>query len=255
MPVRLFRRLAVSLALLTLIVGTSVTPSQAATPGTTPTSSTAAPATKSSATKATKTKKAKKAKKHGCSADLYQGDQRLGPAVLSNSGRVGKELVGYRRTGNLTVAKFLDTYWDGTANGGQGGWIYPKNDGFLSDADDNPIKWTQRLTRGNFVDRFGSEYGAFLAPSGIAYSSRAIPPSSLVSNPAAKCNYSNYRVLRSFKVSAGPIAPWFGQPGRGTQYQLKSDLVPGAPAQLNVMWLISEGYLERVATSGNSKLH
>lgn len=243
---RVLRRLMLFLAVLTLMAGTAIAPSEAATPSTAP----VATAAKSSATSAPAASAS-----HGCSAETYQGDQRLGPAVLSNSGATGKELVGYRRTGSLTVAKFLSSYWDDAANGGQGGWIYPKNDGFLNDADGNPIKWTQQLNRGTFVDRFGSEYGAFLAPSGIAYSSRAIPPSSLVGNPASKCNYSNYRVKKGFKVSAGPIAPWFGQPGRGTQYQLKSELVPGAPDQLNVLWLVSQGYLERVPTTPTAKLH
>lgn len=250
MSMRLFRRLMATLALLMLIVGTTVTPSQAATPGT----ATPSAATVSAATTPAR-KSAAKSAPHGCSAKLHHDDQRLGPAVLSNSGRIGNELVGYRRTGNLTVKNFLDTYWDNTANGGQGGWIYPKNDGFLSDADGNPIKWTQRLVRGDFIDRFGSEYGAFLAPSGSSYSSRAIPPSSLVGQPASRCNYSTYRVKKGFNVSAGPIAPWFGQPGRGTQYQLKNDLVPGAPQQLNVLWLIQQGYLERVPATRPAKLH
>lgn len=37
-------------------------------------------------------------------------------------------------------------------------------------------------------------------------------------------------------VASGPIAPWFGQPGQGTQYN--------APA--NVMSLIASGNIERV---------
>lgn len=49
--------------------------------------------------------------------------------------------------------------------------------------------------------------------------------------------------------------PWFGQPGRGTQYQLKNDLVLGAPQQLNVLWLIQQGYLERVPATRPAKLH
>ena len=42
---------------------------------------------------------------------------------------------------------------------------------------------------------------------------------------------------------AGPIAPGFGQPGLGLQYQLVSSLLAGDPATANVMWLISNGYL------------
>jgi hypothetical protein len=52
-------------------------------------------------------------------------------------------------------------------------------------------------------------------------------------------------VLRLFHAEEGPIAPGFGQPGRGIQFQLLSSLVPGAPSPLNVLWLINNGYLAR----------
>ncbi len=50
-------------------------------------------------------------------------------------------------------------------------------------------------------------------------------------------------MLKPFKAEAGPIAPGFGQPGLGLQYQLVSSLLAGDPATANVMWLISNGYL------------
>ncbi|MFD0331805.1 TNT domain-containing protein [Streptacidiphilus monticola] len=81
---------------------------------------------------------------------------------------------------------------------------------------------------------------------GPPYALRAIPPQSLDGQPAAGCNYHDYRVLRPFSVDAGPIAPWFDQPGLGWQYQLDSALVPGSPARLNVLWLVQNGYLERL---------
>jgi hypothetical protein len=43
-----------------------------------------------------------------------------------------------------------------------------------------------------------------------------------------------------------PIAPGFGQPGGGLQFQLVSSLLPGAPATATVMWLVSHGYLRRL---------
>jgi hypothetical protein len=43
-------------------------------------------------------------------------------------------------------------------------------------------------------------------------------------------------VIKPFVVSSGTIAPWFGQPGQGTQYQASS----------NVLTLIANGSLERV---------
>lgn len=47
-------------------------------------------------------------------------------------------------------------------------------------------------------------------------------------------NYHVYSVIKPFKVLAGPIAPWFGQPGQGVQYQ----------TTVNVATLIADGYLK-----------
>jgi len=180
-----------------------------------------------------------------CSADFYGGDARLGPATLPVVGRVGWELFGYRRTGGLSSTDFLAKYYDPAANGGKGGWIYPQDNGYVV-VDGQPIEWQQTLLPGQDIDRFGSEYGSFLAPESELYAQRSIPPQSLDGTPPAACDYHDYRVLKPLPVDAGPIAPWFGQPGYGLQYQLDGTLVPGAPARLNVLWLVDNGYLERL---------
>ena len=179
-----------------------------------------------------------------CSADLYAGDSRLGPAGLPKLGAVGFQLIGYSRTGHRLVEQFLDRYYDDDA----GSWRYPPDDGYALGPDGEPVKWTQNLSEGWLIDRYGSEYGAFLAPAGLPYTTRSIPPSNLVGNPAAGCNYYRYVVLRPFEVQAGPIAPWFFQTGGGLQYQLSGALVPGAPDRLSVMWLVDNGYLSRVVS-------
>jgi hypothetical protein len=181
-----------------------------------------------------------------CSADFYHDDSRLGPARLPVIGPVGLELIGYHRTGRLSDQAFLAEFWDPTANGGKGGWIYPPDSGYLHGPDGKPIEWQQTLAPGQNIDRYGSEYGSFLAPALSPYRSRAIPPASLDGTPPAGCNYHDYRVLKAFTVDAGPIAPWFAQPGLGLQYQLDATLVPGAPAQINVLWLVDNGYLQRI---------
>jgi hypothetical protein len=177
-----------------------------------------------------------------CSAASFTGDPRLGPAELPVFGRVGFELFGYRRTGGMAPARFLATYYDSAA----GSYRYPPQNGYLLTPGGRPIQVVLTLLPGQRIDRFGSEFGSFLAPEGSPYGSRSIPPASLNSNPAAGCNYHDYRVLRPFRVDAGPIAPWFGQPGLGLQYQLDATLVPGAPTPINVMWLLDNGYLERL---------
>jgi hypothetical protein len=181
-----------------------------------------------------------------CSAAFHDGDPRLGPAELPTAGPVGRELFGYRRTGGLDEQKFLATYYGPTANSGSPGWIYPPADGYVRRPDGTPVEFTATLVPGQAIDRYGSEYGSFLAPEGLPYASRSIPPQSLDGTPAAGCNYHDYRVLKPFKVHSGPIAPWFAQPGYGLQYQLDGALVPDAPTKINVLWLVGNGYLARL---------
>ncbi|MDQ2586857.1 TNT domain-containing protein [Saccharothrix yanglingensis] len=177
-----------------------------------------------------------------CSAELYHDDRRLGPERLPVFGEVGRQLVGYSRTGSLGEEEFLSTYYDDAA----GSWRYPPRDGYELDPSGEPITWREPLAEGELVDRYGSEYGAFLAPRGLRYTSRSIPPQNLVGVPAEDCNYHVYRVTADFEVDAGPIAPWFGQAGGGVQYQLRGALVPGAPERLDVLWLLDNGYLQRL---------
>lgn len=182
-----------------------------------------------------------------CSATFYDGDSRLGPAQLPLFGPVGLQLFAYARTGLYSPQQFLAQFYSPTANNGSPGWIYPPDNGYVIDRDGNPVEWTATLSAGADIDRYGSEYGSFLAPAGTPYGARSIPPSSLDGNPAGTCNYHDYTVLKPFQVDAGPIAPWFAQLGGGLQYQLDGSLVPGAPAQLNVMWLVDNGYLGRIS--------
>ena len=167
---------------------------------------------------------------------------KLGPDHLPVLGTVGEQLHGYDRTGHRSVGTFLATYFDDAT----GSFRFPPQDGYVIRPDGTPLRWQQHLVPGTRIDRYGSEFGAFLAPEGARYASRSIPPQNLVGTPAAGCNYHDYQVLRDFQVDAGPIAPWFFQPGHGLQYQLESALVPGAPARLNVMWLVDNGYLQRL---------
>jgi nicrotizing toxin Mtb-like protein len=182
-----------------------------------------------------------------CSAVLFDGDRRLGPQDLPRRGEVGRELRGYQRTGSLTEAAFLATFWDPAANFGQGGFRFPPDNGYVIGPNGQPEVSPVVLPPDSRLDRFGSELGGFLAPEGLAYAARSIPPQSLVSNPAAGCNLHEYTVERAFEVDTGPIAPWFAQPGGGRQFQLVSGLVPGAPTPLNVMWLVNNGFLERLS--------
>lgn len=173
----------------------------------------------------------------------FRGDTRLGPRWLpKDHGSVGPLLKGYHRTGGLGSVAFLKKYWQGPADSGT--WKYPPNDGFAEVNGDLDKRRTE-LRAGEELDRFGSEYGAYLAPAGDRYEKRALPPQSLNTfDSAIPCNYHIYRVTKPFPVWQGSIAPWFGQPGHGQQIMLdKALLAPGAGQQLNVKWLLDKGYL------------
>ena len=160
---------------------------------------------------------------------------------------VGTQVLLYRRTGGEPPPQFLDEYYDPAANGGRGGWRYPPANGYVIGADGHPEEAPRTLSPGQLVDRYGSEYGGFLAPQGPPYTERSIPPQSLDTiDPAVTCNYHRYRVLKAFTVEAGPIAPWFRQRGGGLQYQVDGSLLPGRPATANVMLLVANGYLQRL---------
>ena len=181
----------------------------------------------------------------GCSAAYLNGDYRLGPATTPDLGIVALELVGYHRFAGLSQQNFLADYWNPTT----ASWNYPPDNGYLIVAG-HPLEFQQTLEPGQAIDRYGSLYGSFLAPFATPYAARSIPPSSLDDSPGFTCNYHTYKVLKAFTVEAGPIAPAFGQPGLGLQYQLVSSLLPGDPSTANVYWLVDNGYL--AATNGQT---
>ncbi|OEV03973.1 TNT domain-containing protein [Streptomyces oceani] len=179
----------------------------------------------------------------------FEGDERLGPEHLPPKSRrpVGPLLVDYQRTGELSSAEFLRKYWEGPAD--TGSWKYPPHDGF---AEVNGIvdKAPERLDEGELLDRFGSEYGSYLAPAGDPYAKRALPPQNLNTRDATfPCDYHVYEVTEPFVVWQGSVAPWFEQPGGGQQIKLEPDFLdPGQSQRLNVKWLLEHGYLARVTT-------
>jgi hypothetical protein len=176
----------------------------------------------------------------GCSDAYFDGDSLLGPRELPNAGPVGLQLYGYRRTDSQRPAGFLAQFR------GASGWIYPPSNGYIVGPDGKPVEQVATLAPGEDIDRYGSVYGSFLAPAGTPYAKRSLPPSSLDSTPSLPCNYHEYLVLKPFAVDEGPIAPWFDQPGGGLQFQLDAALIKGAPAQLNVLWLLNNGYLQEI---------
>jgi hypothetical protein len=103
--------------------------------------------------------------------------------------------------------------------------IYPPNNGF----DGTPTNTT--LQPGTKIDRYGGNPdGKFFSDPGTPFSNRAMPGSTPPSQ------YAVYEVLKPLNVQSGKIAPWFGQPGGGTQYLTEKE----------VTYLIEKGYLRKI---------
>ncbi|MEU3861314.1 TNT domain-containing protein [Streptomyces sp. NPDC028722] len=180
----------------------------------------------------------------------YQDDARLGPKHLPRpwEAPVGPLLRNYRRTGGLSAGAFLARYWKDEDPQGPAGWKYPPDDGF-AETNGQVDKHVEVLEPGEDLDRFGSEYGSYLAPAGDPYAERALPPQNLdTRDPKYPCDYHRYIVEEPFPVWQGRIAPWFGQPGGGRQIKLDPALLdPGDGRRLNVAWLLDNGYLAPAA--------
>ena len=84
---------------------------------------------------------------------------------------------------------------------------YPPNDGFLG----QPVPAT--LQPGTLIDRYGSSSGRYFSPAGTPFENRSLP------SELANSHLTTYVVAKPLPVNSGPTAPWFNQPGMGTQYQ------------------------------------
>ncbi|KAL4816756.1 hypothetical protein BDW67DRAFT_161484 [Aspergillus spinulosporus] len=166
------------------------------------------------------------------------GDPRLGPVQYPSKFPLRNELRTYARFGSLCPAEFLEKW--ATSVNTSGTYIYPPANGFVVDDEEAVIIGNVTLPVGQKLDRFGSEYGTFLAPLGAPYIERSLPPSNLITYDGNyPFNYHVYQVEKEFVVGLGPIAPWFEQPGMGTQFV----------AYTNVLGLIEGGFLRRLNES------
>lgn len=178
-----------------------------------------------------------------CSTATFLNDSRFGPKRLPNAGPVAALLRGWKRLAGFSPRGYLRLFYDTAAKS----WRYPPQGGYQLTPLGTPVLGQMTLIEGQLIDRFGSEGGTYLSPQGTPYSARGVPPESLNPFPGGQpCNYYRYRVLKPFSVDAGPIAPALGQPGFGLQYVLNGSLFPGVTERVNVSYLLTNGYVQRV---------
>ncbi|GAB3948901.1 TNT domain-containing protein [Micromonospora vulcania] len=189
-------------------------------------------------------------------SEFLDNNRLLGPAQLPAASPVGPLLAGYQRFGVQTEAQFLARYTAGSP----ASFLYPPQQGYVLDPNGAAIKNRQTMLAGYRLDRFGFPGGAFLAPLGTPFGARSLPPQNLNTPPprpgvppaAPLANYHTYCVLKAFDVDSGPIAPWFAQPGLGTQFQLNPAYLPQAGATLSVQWLIDNHFLVEEYLGGDT---
>lgn len=143
---------------------------------------------------------------------------------------------------------FQDQYRSAEANGwklppphAKDGYWYPPNNGGIGTPK------VTKLEAGANIDRFGSEKGSYLSPAGTPFSQRALPKVDINTPPSKIPAYNAYMVTKrgaaNLRVEESKIAPWFGEPGGGTQYRL---LDTKSGKAMSVEEAVANGLLMRV---------
>ncbi|MBS5988058.1 TNT domain-containing protein, partial [Clostridium sp.] len=162
------------------------------------------------------------------SSSLFKGTEGVTQAdirerVLKNieESKIAREASNYQEFAKIDTKIYAENNnWVDKA----GNIIWPPNRGFDGEAV------IETLKPGTRIDRYGFEGGTFVSPEGIPYPSRALAPGT------ENKSYNVYEVIKPIEVQAGKIAPWFGEPGGGIQYELS----------LSVKKLIEDGFIRRV---------
>ncbi|MHA3020026.1 glycohydrolase toxin TNT-related protein [Mycobacterium sp. BMJ-28] len=98
------------------------------------------------------------------------------------------------------------------------------------------------LPQGATLDRFGYPGGSWVSPEGVPFAERALPPGS------SEKPYFTYEVNNQvglppgWRIEQSQAAPWFHQPGGGTQYRILDDAGNNGSVEELVRW----GYLREV---------
>lgn len=106
-----------------------------------------------------------------------------------------------------------------------GNYKWPHNDGFKGMPKNTILK------KGGTFDRYGDDLGNFASPVGTPFEKRSLPQ-----NYKTEKTLIKYQVIKPFNVLEGETAPWFNQPGGGTQYKLSKSIKD----------LIKEGYIKQI---------
>lgn len=148
------------------------------------------------------------------------GNKFLGPKDLKpNNPALEQVFATYKALNNTCPDVYLKSWTTWTYPPKNPRDKYPNNNGF----EGSPKKGSPKI--GDIVDRFGSWNGKYLAPALTPFVRRSTPLGNLV--PRSKSNLDNYwayRVNGTLNAQEGKIAPFYGQPGCGTQWYVNETL-------------------------------
>jgi hypothetical protein len=112
---------------------------------------------------------------------------------------------------------------------------WPPNRGFISHVKGTLKAGTEFDRYGGYIDKTDGLFkdnGLFASPIGTLFENRALPLEYLSTKP-----YNKYRVIKDISnVKKGTVAPWFGQPGKGLQFELP----------ISIDDLIKDGYIKLI---------
>ncbi|MFI9504643.1 glycohydrolase toxin TNT-related protein [Nocardia sp. NPDC052566] len=142
-------------------------------------------------------------------------DPKVPPGVIPSD---------YRPYGTLSPEDFAGKYWDPSvpapkyAPDRPGAWNYPEKNGFELAPSGDPIiiDPDYRPAPGTQFDRFGNEFGRYLAPKDSPFGDRALPPNSL-QEPYHSYEVTNVPLPADWTLQLGRVAPGFEQAGGGLQ--------------------------------------
>ncbi|OKL61114.1 hypothetical protein UA08_03459 [Talaromyces atroroseus] len=162
----------------------------------------------------------------------FCSDSRLGPTAIPTHTMIASMFTDYGRFGRECPQGYYDTWieYDGSVP-------KPPQDGFRLDSNGKKISYMTSIPNNTEIDRFGWPNGSFVSLAGRPFSERSIPPSNILKRGEDGLIYGRWLTIEEIdNVEAGPVAPWYNQPGNGTQY-----LLPDST------WnLVDQGFLQEI---------
>ena len=155
-------------------------------------------------------------------AALFSGVFELGNQFFSGAFKqsIGK-IEGSTKFNNAAFefdeaagnGKVIDNGTASTWADESGNIIWPLNGGAVAGTEKNVV-----LTSGFQFDRYGYNSGTYVSPVGTPFEMRSLAPGTELKP------YKVFEVVKPVRATGSIVAPWFGQPGGGIQFELENSI-------------------------------